>query len=368
MATQTGRLRSLDILRGITVAGMILVNNPGNWRHVFAPLRHADWDGLTPTDLVFPFFMFIMGISMYLSLQKFNFELTKQTLLKVIKRTILIFLVGLALNWFSHGCNRSFTDFEHLRILGVMQRLAIAYGVGSIIGMMLKGKHLLWVSGFLLLIYALLIKCTGSEVLSPDNIVAVVDRNIIGESHLYQKSIGGGIRIAFDPEGLLSAVGSIVQVLLGSYCGKIILSNKNKPEAIIQKLFIFGTISLFAGLLLSYGFPINKSLWSSTFVLTTSGFASLLLGLLIWIIDIHHKDKWCSFFEVFGINPLYLYVQASVLAVVIGFSGIQDLCYEVFLHPYFGDYPTSLIWAIFFVLLNWVPGYILYKKKIYIKL
>lgn len=368
MATQTGRLRSLDILRGITVAGMILVNNPGNGKFVFAPLRHAAWDGLTPTDLVFPFFMFIMGISMFLSLQKFNFELTKDTLFKVIKRTILIFVVGLVLNWFSHGYYYSFTDFEHLRVLGVMQRLAIAYGVGSMLGMIFKGKHLLWLSGVILFVYALLIKFTGSEVLSPDNIVAVVDRSIVGESHLYKLRMSDGTPVAFDPEGLLSALGSIVQVLLGSYCGKIILSNKGKSEIIIQKLFIFGTISLFIGLLLSYGFPINKSLWSSTFVLTTSGFASLLLGLLIWIIDIHHKDKWCQFFEVFGINPLYLYVQASVLAVVIGFSGIQDFCYEVFLHPYFGDYPTSLIWAILFVLLNWVPGYILYKKKIYIKL
>lgn len=368
MTTQTNRLLSLDVLRGITIAGMILVNNPGSSGYIFKPLRHASWDGLTPTDLIFPFFMFIMGISMFLSLRKFNFELNKQSVLKVLKRTVLIFLVGYALNWFGAACYGNYFDFAHIRLLGVMQRLAIAYGIGSLIGMALKGKHLLSVSGAILIIYALLLKCTGSEVINPTNIVSLVDEAVIGSARMYTSIKVNDVAVPFDPEGLLAALGSIAQVLLGFYCGKLIIESKKDNHKIIERLFIFGTVSLFIGLLFSYGFPINKSLWSSSFVLTTSGFAALFLGLLIWIIDIHQYSKWSKFFEIFGINPLYLYVQAGVLASILGILGTKGFVCENWLLPCFGVYGTPLVWAMLFVIFNWIPGYFLYKNKIYIKL
>lgn len=365
---QSGRLLALDVMRGITIAGMILVNDPGSWKYVYAPLRHAEWNGLTPTDLVFPFFMFIMGVSMYLSLRKYNFQLSQESITKVLKRTILIFLVGYGLNVLGHISSHGFTDWQNIRVLGVMQRLALAYGAGSLIGMAINRKYILHAAAFILVFYAGLLAFTHSTELSEDNIIAVVDRWFFGVNRMYSDYLPDGTRIAFDPEGLLSGLGSIAHVLFGFYVGKMILECKNDTERIIRNLFIFGTILLFAGLLLQYGFPINKKLWSSTFVLTTCGFGSLFLALLIWIIDINGKKKWTLFFEAFGINPLYLYVQADVLALLLGASGVSAFIYMDILRPVFGDYGGSLAWAVLFVVLNWIPGYWLYKKQIYIKL
>ncbi|MCC8154536.1 MAG: DUF5009 domain-containing protein [Tannerellaceae bacterium] len=364
----SGRLLSLDVMRGITIAGMIMVNNPGSWNYVYAPLLHARWDGLTLTDLVFPFFMFIMGVSMFFSLRKYNFTLTQDSVIKIIKRTVLIFLVGLGLNLFSHLMRYGFTNFEHLRMLGVMQRLAIAYGAGSLIGLAINHKYLLQVAGGLMIFYWALLALTDSMILSEHNIIAVIDSTILGQSHLYTDRLADGTIIAFDPEGLVSVIGSIAHVLIGFYVGKMIMDSKKDNELIIRNLFILGTILLFIGLLLSYGCPINKKLWSSTFVLVTCGFASLFLALLIWIIDINGKYKWPLFFESFGINPLCLYVQAAVLSVLLSYCGIQSFIYNDVLVPVVGNYAGSVIWAIFFVILNWIPGYFLYKRQIYIKL
>lgn len=365
---QSGRLLSLDVMRGITIAGMIMVNNPGSWKYVYAPLRHAAWNGLTPTDLVFPFFMFIMGVSMFFSLRKYNFKLSAESVTKVLKRTALIFLVGLGLNLVSHLLYNGFTNFENLRILGVMQRLALAYGFGSLIGLIINPKYILHTAAGILLFYWALIGFTDSEVLSENNIIALVDRNLFGSTHIYSDYLTDGTRISFDPEGLLSSIGSIGHVLLGFYAGKLIQDSKKNNELIIRNIFIFGTIILFIGLLLSYGCPINKKLWSSTFVLTTCGFGSLFLALLIWIIDINGKKKWSLFFEAFGINPLYLYVQGDILSWVLDLTGIQAYVYTDVLSPVFGQYGGSLAWAILFIILNWIPGYWLYKKQIYIKL
>lgn len=368
MAQQSGRLLSLDVMRGITIAGMILVNNPGSWKYVYTPLEHARWNGLTPTDLVFPFFMFIMGVSMFFSLRKYNFKLSKESVTKVLRRTVLIFLVGLGLNLFGHVCYNGFTDFQNLRILGVMQRLALAYGFGSLIGLAINHKYILQVAAGILIFYWALLGFTHSMEMSEDSIIAIVDRTLFGTSHMYHDDMADGTRIAFDPEGLLSCIGSIAHVLLGFYVGKVILDCKKNNELIIRNIFIFGTIILFAGFLLSYGCSINKKIWSSTFVLVTCGFASLFLALLIWIIDINGKKKWTLFFESFGINPLYLYVQGDLFAVLLGMSGISAFMYMDLFRPVFGDFGGSLAWAIFFVVLNWIPGYFLYKKKIYIKL
>lgn len=364
----SGRLLSLDVMRGITIAGMIMVNNPGSWEYVYAPLRHAAWNGLTPTDLVFPFFMFIMGVSMFFSLRKYGFKLSKESVTKVLRRTALIFLVGVGLNLFGHLCYNGLTGFENLRILGVMQRLALAYGFGSLIGLAINHKYILHVAAGILVFYWALLGFTHSMDLSEDSIIAVVDRSLFGVTHLYHDYTPEGVRIAFDPEGLLSCIGSIAHVLLGFYIGKVILDCKKNNELIIRNIFIFGTIILFAGFLLSYGCPINKKIWSSTFVLATCGLASLFLSLLIWIIDINGKKNWTLFFESFGINPLYLYVQGSILSTLFGIIGFSGYVYADIFVPVFGDYGGSLAWALFFVVLNWIPGYILYKKQIYIKL
>ncbi len=380
----TERLLSLDILRGITIAGMILVNNPGTWQYVYAPLRHAEWNGLTPTDLVFPFFMFIMGVSMFLSLKKYNWELTGECVRKIIKRSILIFLVGYGLNWFGYGLGRfvsasdlgfserlmgSFLNFPDIRVLGVMQRLAIAYLFGSLLGCLIrKPKNIPVVAGGILLFYWILLALNNGFSFSEENIIAIVDRNIIGEARMYHDTTPEGVRIALDPEGLLSAIGSIGHVLLGFFCGYLILNSKKDNRKAIESIFLFGTIILFAGLLLHYGCPINKKIWSSTFALSTCGFASLLLALLIWIVDIKGYRKWSLFFESFGINPLFLFVAGSVFSTIFRVSGIKSFVFDKLLHPYLGDYFSSLVYALLYVSFIWALGYQLYKKQIYIKL
>ena len=280
----------------------------------------------------------------------------------------MIFLVGFAINFLVALLYDGWEGMKDLRILGVLQRLALAYGFGSFIGLTINHKYLLHTAAGILLFYAALLGFTGSTELSEGNLIAMVDRALFGPTHMYHDYLPDGTRIAFDPEGLLSCLGSIGHVLIGFYAGKLIADNKQDKGVIVQKLFILGTVILFAGLLLSYGCPINKKIWSSTFVLTTCGFASLLLALLMWIIDIQGKKGWTLFFESFGVNPLYLYVQADVLAVALGYSGLGAFIYMDLLRPLFGNFGGSLAFALLFVLLNWFPGYLLYKKRIYIKL
>ena len=382
---QKGRLLSLDILRGITIAGMILVNNPGSWSSVYSPLQHAQWHGLTPTDLVFPFFMFIMGVSTFMSLRKFNFQPTRTAILKVVRRTILIFLIGLGLNWFGQlagalangvGFSEASTDLGTLRILGVLQRLALAYGFAALIALITKGKYLIGTIVVLLVGYFVILIFGNGFELSEQNIISVVDRALWGSDHMYKDWTLEGERIALDPEGLLSTIPSIAHVLIGFLFGKLIVDNKDNHKR-VEKLLIWGTILAFAGLLLKYGCPINKKIWSPTFVLTTTGFAAQLLGLLIWIIDIKNKRRWSRFFHSFGVNPLIIYVFAGVLASLFSsirfvWNGetisIKSFLYNILIQPWAGNYFGSLIYALFFVTICWLFGYILYKRNIYIKI
>ena len=382
------RLLALDVLRGITIAGMILVNNPGSWGSIYAPLEHAPWTGLTPTDLVFPFFMFIMGISTYISLRKYNFEFSHSAALKILKRTLVIFAIGLAIAWLSlsfrtfyslakedldYGTRflRSITNFSHLRILGVMQRLALCYGATSLIAILVKHKYIPVIVLSTLLGYFLLLLFGNGFEQSEQNIISIIDQSILGANHMY-KDAG----LAIDPEGLLSTIPSICHVLIGFWCGKLLMSVKDNGER-IQQLFLVGTVLTFSGFLLSYGCPISKKLWSPTFVLTTCGLASSFLGLLIWIIDIKGYKTWCRFFESFGVNPLFIYVMGAVLSILTGsflfaYGGklisVKLYMYKYLLQPLLGNFPASLAFALLFVGVNWVIGYVLYKKKIYIKI
>lgn len=377
-----GRLLSLDILRGITIAGMILVNNPGSWGSIYAPLRHAEWHGLTPTDLVFPFFMFIMGVSTYMSLRKYDFRLTGASLLKVVRRSVVIFLIGIAIAWLSltlrrissgSGVVEAMINFDHIRMLGVMPRLAICYGVGSLMALSMHRKALAWTVAALLAVYvAVLLLCNGL-MFSADNIIAVVDRAVLGEAHMYSDTVDG-ITLKFDPEGLLSTIPSICHMLIGYLCGAMLMQTTDNRERTLR-LFIVGAVLTFAGMLLSYGCPINKKIWSPTFVLTTCGLASTLLALLIWVIDIRGHRRWCRFFESFGVNPLFMYCLGAVLSILFGFISVGGTSLHAWLYadvwtPLAGGDKVlgSLLYALAFVALNWCVGFILYKKKIYIKI
>ncbi len=382
---QSGRVLSLDILRGITIAGMIMVNNPGSWSSIYRPLGHAHWHGLTPTDLVFPFFMFIMGVSTFMSLRKFNFVPSTGAILKIVRRTLLIFVIGLALGWFGQltrglASGETFgaaaTHFNTLRILGVLQRLALAYGFAALIAIFVKNKSLVWVIAILLAGYYLLLRLGKGFEMSEENIIAVVDKALWGPAHMYKDTTPEGVRIALDPEGLLSTIPSIAHVLIGFLFGKLITEYRDNHKR-VEKLLIWGTILAFSGLLLQYGCPINKKIWSPTYVLVTTGFAAQLLGLLIWIIDIHKRERWSRFFHAFGVNPLIVYIFAGVMANLIAnirFSyqgeliSVKSFIYGVLIQPWAGDYFGSLLYAMLFITVCWLFGYILYKKNIYIKL
>lgn len=380
---QGGRLLALDILRGITIAGMILVNNPGSWGHIFAPLAHASWNGLTPTDLVFPFFMFIMGISTYFSLRKFNFEWSVPTLCKIVKRTVVIFAIGIAIAWFSlfmrgivggAALIDAVFNFDHIRVLGVMPRLALCYCAASLTALLLNHRNIPWLILALLAGYAVLLLTGNGFEFADGNILSIVDRKVLGPNHMYKDTIDG-LTLHFDPEGLLSTIPSIAHVLIGFCCGRFFFETRDNHLR-INKLFIVGTILTFAGFLLDYAMPINKKVWSPTFVLTTCGLASSFLGLLIWIIDIKGRKRWCRFFEAFGINPLFMYVLGGVLGILFGTIKVADglsikgWLYGEQLVPLCGGDATlaSLLYALGFVVVIWCFGYILYKKKIYIKI
>lgn len=380
------RLLALDILRGITIAGMILVNDPGSWSYVYAPLQHAEWDGLTPTDLVFPFFMFMMGISTYISLRKYDFRFSADAGRKILKRTVVIFAIGLGINWlqcaFATWHALATTDlsigerllesvwcWENLRILGVMQRLALCYGAASIIAITVKHRYIPYLIAILLVGYFILLMVGHGFAYNDTNVLSVVDRHILGLHHMYNDH-------GIDPEGILSTIPSIAHVLLGFCIGRWMMLATTVSEK-LERLFIIGSILTFSGFLLAYGCPINKKVWSPTYVLVTCGLGATFLALLIWIIDVKGYKRWSRFFESFGVNPLFIYVFAAVLAILFGgitfdinrtTMNTRGFLYNICLDSWLGNYFASLVYAVLFVCLNWAVGYRLYQKKIYIKI
>lgn len=356
---KSNRLLSLDILRGITVAGMILVNN--GWGESYEMLRHSKWNGLTPCDLVFPFFLFIMGISCYLSLVKSEFKPTSQVICRIVKRTVLLFVIGLFINWFDHAIEGDFLCFGHLRIWAVMQRIALCYGIVSLFALFCNHKYTIPVIIGLLVIYtAILVFGNGYAEDASINVVAQADLNLFGYDHLYHKS-------PVDPEGLLGTISSVAHVLLGFYCGKLIRQKEIVSDKVIA-LFVVGTVLVIGGYLLSFGLPVNKRVWSPSYVLVTCGLASLLQAFLMYVIDIQQKSDWATFFRVFGVNALALYVSSELLAIILGNIGFSELVYNGIHAVIAPPKWASLFYALYFVGLNFVLGYILYRKKIYIKL
>ena len=352
------RLLSLDILRGITVAGMILVNN--GWGESFEMLRHAEWNGMTPCDLVFPFFLFIMGISCYLSLVKSEFKPTPQVVRRVVKRTVLLFAIGLFINWFDHAIGGDFLCFGHLRIFAVLQRIALCYGVVSLFALFCNHKYTIPVAIGLLVIYsAILVFGNGYVEDASVNVLAQVDLHLFGYDHLYHWS-------PVDPEGLLGTISSVAHVLFGFYCGRIIRQKETVSDKVIA-LFVVGTVLVIGGYLLSYGLPLNKCIWSPSYVMVTCGLASLLLALLMTV-ESGQSPLFNTFFHVFGVNALALYVSSELLAIILGNIGVSELVYNG-IHAVIPALKwASFVYALYFVLLNFAIGYVLYRKNIYIKL
>ena len=405
-STQKKRLLSLDILRGITVAGMILVNNPGSWAHIYAPLRHAAWNGCTPTDLVFPFFVFCMGVAMYISHSKSNFELNWSTARKIIVRGLLIILIGWALSWYGMALRQFLrgADFitamwtypvANIRYLGVFPRLGLVSLLGGLLLLTFKPKRILWVSAALMLIYSILQSVTNSFELTAQNMESIVDFKLLGDDHIYHMRNAAGERIGFDPEGVLSTITCVAHVLIGAWVGKLIMTEKDLWSKVTRAL-LAGAIMMILGFCLDYAYPINKAMWSASYILVTCGLASCILGILTWILDIrlpqlnevkptttcakvHHAvaNNWYKFFETFGVNPLFIFCLSTwfvVTAARVRFEfhektyNLLGFWYSECLQPIFGDKGGSLVSALSLVLLMWAIGYVLYRKKIYIKL
>lgn len=376
------RMKSLDVLRGLTVGGMILVNTPGTWSHIYAPLEHAQWNGMTPTDMVFPLFVFIMGISMYISLRKFAFQLHKELFLKILKRSFLIFIVGTALYalaGFFYALNDAFhresleespwlialQSFSHLRILGVLQRLALCYGIGSLIVCTVNHRYLPRLIIGLLVAYLGILLMGNGFVYGPENILSVVDLHVLGVHHIYNDH-------GIDPEGVLSTIPAIAHVLIGFCIGKICIEAQ-QPEEKLNKLFLCGFFLLVVGLLLQYVCPLNKKIWSPSFVCVSCGISTSLLALLYWFIDVRQHTQLSLPMEVFGVNPLFCYVFSQVLSVwfdTLPLQGdsVHTLIYSVLCSGFGEGNFASFLYAVIFVLLVWTLSYPLYRKKIYIKL
>jgi predicted acyltransferase len=369
MAKNTNRLVSLDIFRGLTIAFMILVNTPGSWEYVYAPLRHAKWHGCTPTDLVFPFFLFIVGVSTFYSLKKYGNEFNTGSVVRILRRMLLIFAVGLFLAIFP----KFMRDYSTLRIMGVLQRIAIAYGIGAIICLSIR-RDLLWIVVAVILLgyWGLLAFFGGADPYSLEsNFAAKFDLSVLGANHMYQ-----GFGVPFDPEGLLSTIPAIATVIIGYFIGEMISKSTEGGKTVI-KLLLFGAASAGLGYLWGMFFPINKPLWTSSYVLFTAGLAMGLLALIYLIADVFRLQKWGMPFLVFGTNAIFAYSLAGIwtrtmlnIKITTGADQITlyTWIYQKIFAPLAGNMNGSLFFALFQVLLVWSVVLFLYRKKIFIRL
>jgi len=367
------RLVALDVFRGATIALMITVNNPGSWGHIYAPLRHAQWFGCTPTDLVFPFFLFIVGVAMWFAFMKFDHKLTKEAGRKILKRTLIIFLIGLVLNILRPvgGFAELFTKW---RLVGVLQRIALCYGIASVMVLTIDKKKVAWIAGLMLVFYWLLLAATGGYQME-NTLARRFDLWIMGEGHVYH-----GYGMPFDPEGLLSTIPAIVTVLLGYFAGQLI-SSESDQKVIVKKLIINGVILALGGLLWGLFFPIGKPIWTSSYVLYTGGLAMLCLGIAILFIDVLGYKSWTKPFVVFGANPLFIFVLSGLVAKTMVYLihvrnaaeeiiTVKEWLYTAVFVPLANGslINGSLLFALTLITMYWLIADILYKKKIFIKI
>jgi len=371
------RFYSLDVFRGATVCLMILVNNPGSWSHIYAPLKHAPWHGLTPTDLVFPFFLFAVGNALSFVMPKLEAAGPATFWKKVLKRTALIFLIGLFLNWwpFVKADDYRFKIFENVRIMGVLQRIALAYFFAAVIAYYFKGVKSFYMAMLLLLGYWAL--CLVGNPADPYSLEGwfgtTIDKALLGVTHLYK-----GEGKPFDPEGLMSTMPAIAQVLLGYLVGNHIKekgSTKESVPVMLNGLFITAIALLVTGFCWDMVMPINKKIWTSSYVVYTTGLAMLTLSTMIYFIEIKGvKSKISSFFDVFGKNALFVFALSAFLPKGLALLKIEKgvtpwnwLYKKVLIHVPGLPENGSLLFAICMITFMWFICWVLDRKRIYIK-
>lgn len=358
-AGTSARLLSLDVMRGLTVAGMILVNNAGGPLS-YDFLRHSEWNGLTPCDLVFPFFLFIMGVTTYLSLSKTDFRWSGSVARKIARRSVLIILIGWALTWISMALKGHALDFGQMRLTGVLPRIGLCFGLTSLLALRFRPATMAKIAAGLLAAYTVAVVTLNGYAPDAGNFNAVADRFILGEAHLYHKS-------PIDPEGLVSTVSALAHTIVGFCFGAIIKDRAPLPERCVR-IFAIGFSLAAAGFLMSEWLPLNKRIWSPTFALVTCGLAAMLLATLIYIIDMRGQRRWSRFFEMFGINPLFLYVFSEVAAIAISASGIKPGIYSGLSAIIPDPYAASAAYSMLFLLVTAAVALPLYRRRIIIKL
>jgi len=377
---------SLDVFRGATIAAMILVNDPGSWGHIYPPLEHAEWNGWTPTDLIFPFFLFIVGVSMTLSFaSRIARGITRRALaIHVVRRAALIFAIGLFLNGFP-----SF-DFSSIRIMGVLQRIALCYFVAGLLYLMTfkqdlsadghaqvrpNTRSMLTVAIALLVGYWALMTFVpvpgygAGHLGKEDNLGAYIDRSLMS-GHLWSESV------TWDPEGFLSTLPAIASLLTGILAGEWLRSNRSAGRKTLG-LAAAGLVLLIVGRMLHPYFLINKNLWTSTFALFTGGFAILMLAACYWIVDVREWRAWTRPFLVFGMNAILAYALAALVSEIstdFEFTGshgrettLHGWLYQRFFVPHASPVNASLAYAIFFVIVIFVILWPFYRWKVFLR-
>jgi len=424
------RLVSLDVFRGITIAGMILVNNPGTWSSIYGPLKHAEWHGITPTDYVFPFFLFIVGVAIPFALSKrIKDGISRDVYLKIVTRAALIFALGIlisaipffnfsttdspqlvklfitlglsaslflyladrkkiagivvgvsaiaVLGMYLAGTNIVWYDISKMRIPGVLQRIAICYLIVSLIFLHTNWKQQAGIGAALLILYWYVmtaIPVPGCEVTTIDdkacNLAAYLDRVILTENHLWRQAK------VFDPEGILSTIPALVTTICGVLTGTWLMTGRSQIEK-AGGIFFGGTVLLAAGWAWSLLFSLNKALWTSSYVLYTAGLALLTLGFCYWLIDIKGYKRWSKPFVIFGVNALALYVFSGIMSGLLGKIKVPgqeggDLTLQGWIfHNLFLSWAepinASLAFGISYVLFWLFLMWLLYRKGIYIR-
>jgi predicted acyltransferase len=365
------RLLSLDVFRGITIAGMILVNNPGSWGNIYPPLAHAKWHGCTPTDLIFPFFLFIVGVAITLSMtkRKERGDDQKKLLLQIFRRSLTLFLLGMILAGFPYF------NMETIRIPGVLQRIAVVYLISSIIFLKTSVKTQAIIGISLLIIYWILMTLipvpgVGYANLEPaTNLGAYFDNLLLG-GHLWKATK------VWDPEGILSTMPAISSAISGIMLGHWLGTKKDHATKAVW-IFVAGNFSLLIGIIWDIWFPLNKSLWTSSYVVYTSGLALIFFAMCYWLVDVQGWKWWTKPFIVYGLNAITVFFLSGIFARTLTLIKWTDelgkeitlrgYLYDSFFVPYFSPINASLAWAVSFILLWLGLMWILYAKKIFIK-
>ena len=357
------RLISLDFFRGFTIAAMIVVNDPGSWSYIFNPLRHSQWNGATPTDLVFPFFLFIVGVSIVLSLSKIK-DSNISPYFKILKRTLILFGIGILLEIFPDF------DFSNVRIVGVLQRIALVYFFCAFIYLNSNKSQQIWIGVFCLITYWAFMKHVPFEdsmagILEPgNNFAAWIDR-FITPGRLYNET--------WDPEGFFSTIPSIATGISGMSCGHLILNKSKSLKDKIIVMYLIGSICLSLGLIWDFSFPINKLIWTSSYVLLSSGLAMLFLASCMWIIDHKKSHSYIKFGIVFGSNAISAYILHTMLGglfkiPLVNGNGIQKTWMEFGFSTNLDPQIFSLIWALFYTFIIYLIVNEMYNRKLFIKL